>query len=96
MEFRPFFVRLRRDLDAKQEMKPDLRARGFASFYPQAFQKKRLYPVLAVDTDRDALNGTAQGCVQRRPMLLIPNDDGFIVWVEGRYFHFAGFKDKRE
>ena len=96
MDFRPFFVKLRKDLDPKAAMRQDLHENGFASFYPHAFQKKRLYPVLAVDCDKDSLQGTPKACSQRRAVFLVPDDDGFVVWVEGRYFHFAGFKDKKD
>jgi hypothetical protein len=93
--FREFYVKVRKDIDPETEMKKGVREKGLVQFSPQAFSRKKSYPVLAVDVDTDNVEGLPGGRTLRQAMLLVPDDYGFVVWVDSHFFHYAGTKEKK-
>jgi hypothetical protein len=94
--FREFYVKIRKDIEPEAEMRKRLREKGLVLFSPQAFSRKKSYPVLAVDVDNDQVEGLSGGGTRRQAMLLVPDDFGFVVWVDSHFFHFAGTKNKKD
>jgi hypothetical protein len=92
--FREFYVKIRKDIEPEAEMKKRVRERGLVQFSPQAFSRKKAYPVLAVDVDSGQMEGPGGGYARRQAMLLVPDDFGFVVWVDSHFFHYAGTKKK--
>jgi hypothetical protein len=93
--FREFCVKVRKDIEPETEMRKRLREKGLVQFSPQAFSRKKSYPVLAVDVDNDQVEGLPGGSTRRQAILLVPDDFGFVVWVDSHFFHFAGMKNKK-
>lgn len=94
--FREFYVKVRKDIDPEVEMKKRVRERGLVQFSPEAFSRKKAYPVLAVDVDTESVESLAGGRTRRQAMLLVPDDYGFVVWVDSHFFHYAGLKNKKD
>jgi hypothetical protein len=93
--FREFYIKIRKDIEPETEMRKRVREKGLVQFSPQAFSRKKAYPVLAVDVDNGQAEGLPGGCARRQAMLLVPDDFGFVVWVDSHFFHFAGTKSKK-
>jgi hypothetical protein len=93
--FREFYVKIRKDIEPETEMRKRVREKGLVQFSPQAFSRKKAYPVLAVDVHNDLVEGLSGACARSQAMLLVPDDFGFVVWVDSHFFHYAGTKGNK-
>ena len=94
--FREFYVKVRKDIDPEAEMKKHVRERGLVQFSPEAFSRKKAYPVLAVDVDTESVEGLAGGA--HPPASYLPGAGR--LWIRhlggaASFFHYAGFKNKK-